>query len=382
MRTRITSVVALVLLLAACSGSSADTTLTTETTEASTTTTEATTTTTPETTTTVDDRPRSPLNGLPVDDPELLDRRAIAVKMDNHWNARPQSGVLEADAVFEIRVEGGLTRFMPVFHTGDTETLGPIRSGRPSDASLVRPLGATLVVSGGQPWVIAGINSLGVPLLGDTRPAMFRVGFRSAPHNLYASTIALREEADSRGYSDDAPPTSLWEFGEMVEGEEASHVAFTFSTTTTTEWTWDGETYWRTIDGVDSNWVQVTPPESEDGEATETTQRINADVLIAIVGRQYTASGSTGSSVPATDTTGSGPVHVFANGTVVSGMWERESAEDPFTFTMEDGETLFVPAGFPWISIVPDTGTIEFDNPPVTTTTTVPTDTTNPDDEG
>lgn len=362
-------VVALLLITAACSGASADTSTSTTTTTASPTTTEAPTTTTSDpTTTTVDDRPRSPINGLPIDDPETLDRRALAIKIDNHWNARPQSGILEADAIFEIRVEGGLTRLMPVFHSSDSETLGPIRSGRPSDAALIRPFEAVLVISGGQPWIRAGISGLGVNYIGDTRPAMFRISDRFAPHNLYGSTIALREEADQRGLADDPPPTSLWEFGELPDGgEEATEVSFTFSRTTTTTWTWDGEKYIRSIDGGESNWVN---PDDE-------VERITSELLVAIVGQQYTASppGGSGSSVPATSTVGSGPIHIFMDGEVVSGTWEREAAADPFVLTTEDGEELTVPPGKPWISVVPDNGTIEWDNPPVTTTTTTTTTT-------
>lgn len=378
---RTSSLVAFALLAAACSGATADTTTSsTTTTTIATTTTESTTTTTEPTTTTIDDRPRSPINGLPIDDEDALERRVLAVKIDNHWNARPQSGILEADGVFEILVEGGLTRFMPMFHTSDSEMLGPIRSGRPSDAALIRPLEATLAISGGQPWIRAGIDALGVPYLSDTRPGMFRVGFRFAPHNLYGDTMELREVADQRDIPDDPPPTALWEFGELPDGSDATEITFVFSTTTTTTWTWDGDTYWRSIDGAPSQWVP--PADTDDGADDDTDaeaeapepERIDAPVLVAIVGRQYVASppGGSGSAVPATETTGSGPVYVFADGRVVEGTWEREEASDPFVLTTADGDDLLVPPGRAWISVVPDRGEVSFEDTPVTTTTTTP----------
>ena len=121
------------LALAACSGADAahETTTTAQatTTEASTTTTTVAETTTTELTT---DGPASPINGLVVEDESLLDRRALVVKIDNHPNARPQTGLSEADAVIELMVEG-ITRLVAVFHTGDAETVGPIRSMRPTD---------------------------------------------------------------------------------------------------------------------------------------------------------------------------------------------------------------------------------------------------------
>lgn len=355
---RIRLLLALALVLAACSGGDA-----TETTDTTAPTTTTPPTTAPDTTsstrattsTTIDDRPRSPLNGMPVDDAALLDRRVLAVKIDNHWNARPQSGILDADAVFEIRVEGGLTRFMAVFNSSDSEMLGPIRSGRPSDAAIVRPLESVLAISGGQAWIRAGINAVGVPYISDPRPGMFRISGRSAPHNLYGSTTELRGVADSRSIPDEAPPVSLWNFGDLPEDtEDAAEISFTFSGETTTTWTWDGETYLREINNTVSNWVNA------EGE----TNQIEADVLVAIVGRQYVASppaGSSGSSVPATDTTGSGKVYVFSEGKVATGTWERATASDPFTLSTDNGDELTVPAGFPWISIVPDSGKVSYE---------------------
>ena len=50
------------------------------------------------------------------------------MKIDNHWDARPQSGIQEADAVYELPVESGLTRFIALFHQSDSAYLGPMRS--------------------------------------------------------------------------------------------------------------------------------------------------------------------------------------------------------------------------------------------------------------
>ncbi|HSM44798.1 MAG TPA: DUF3048 domain-containing protein, partial [Acidimicrobiia bacterium] len=137
MRTTIARLVTLAMLLAACSPATSEP-VDSSTTSTSTTSTSSTSSTT--TSTTIDDRERSPVNGLPVDDPDTLERRVIAVKIDNHHNARPQSGIQEAEAVVEIRVEGSFTRFIALVHRVDSEYLGPIRSARPSDAMVILPL--------------------------------------------------------------------------------------------------------------------------------------------------------------------------------------------------------------------------------------------------
>jgi hypothetical protein len=131
-RSHFLSVVAFALILAACTGANADEATTTTTPTTTTSTTRPTTTATEATTTTeTAPGPASPLNGLPAEDPTLLDRGVMAVKIDNHWNARPQSGLQEADAVYELVVEAGLTRFIALFHDNDSDYLGPMRSGRP-----------------------------------------------------------------------------------------------------------------------------------------------------------------------------------------------------------------------------------------------------------
>jgi len=81
----------------------------------------------------------NPLTGLPVNDPTILNRRPVAVKISNYpREVRPQWGLSEADHVFEYYHEGGLTRFHAIFYGTDVEEAGPIRSARFADEDLIR----------------------------------------------------------------------------------------------------------------------------------------------------------------------------------------------------------------------------------------------------
>ena len=340
------------LVLTACGGSSeATTTTTVGAAPAATTTTMAETTTTtlaPTTTTTEDLRPLSPIDGLPRDNAELLERRVIGVKIDNHWNARPQAGIELANAVFEIPVEANLTRFIAVFHDTDSTYLGPMRSGRPTDPTVLAPLDATFAISGAQPWVQSVIRNYGVPFIGEIRPATFRVSQRYAPHNLYVDTTLLREAADSRGFSDDPPPP-MFMFGENTSDVAATDIFFDWSSDTKVTWNWvDGE-YVRSTGGSTQNSI---------AEDWETTSPLTADTLVVIFANRYTASGSSGSSVPAMDTVGDGQALVFSNGTVFEGTWSRDDVSEPFALKTADGDVLVVPPGKPWISIFPSNRSI------------------------
>ena len=186
------------LVLVACSTSPEDTISidTTSTTEAPATTVqqtdEPTTTTQPTIEYLFDVEKMSPFTGKELPPETWLKRpkRVIAFKIDNNINARPQSGLQEADAVHEILVEGGMTRFLAYFYDNTSKYLGPIRSARPTDPTMVRPYGGTLVVSGATAGLIPSIRELGVPVLEEqSNPVMFRISSRNAPHNLYACLL-------------------------------------------------------------------------------------------------------------------------------------------------------------------------------------------------
>lgn len=56
--------------------------------------------------------------------------RPLGVMIENHEETRPQSGISFADVVYEIVAEGGITRFMAVYHCQDAGLVGPVRSAR------------------------------------------------------------------------------------------------------------------------------------------------------------------------------------------------------------------------------------------------------------
>ncbi|MEX1037532.1 MAG: DUF3048 domain-containing protein [Acidimicrobiia bacterium] len=346
MRKTLVFLTALGLFLTACSGSDAEETTTTSSTPSTTTTTEAATTTTTAPTTTIDDRGTSPLNGLPVDDPKTLERRVLAVKIDNHPNARPQSGLNEADLVVEILVEG-VTRFLSMWQQSDSDYLGPMRSGRPTDGALLSAMNEpTFSISGAQSWVQSLIRGKDVYLTGEVRPETFRVGFRSAPHNLYVDTNQLREYADDRGHPDNPLDGPIWEFGDLpAGGTELESVQISFSGNSVV-WVWDEtEGLWfRTVGGSESQY------RNEDG----TTAPLGYPVMVALNVQQYSVSPpGGGKGLPSSRTTGSGTAYVFADGEVIEGTWERETESDWFTLTDSSGNVIPVPPGKIWISLVP-----------------------------
>ena len=346
-------VIGLSLLTAACTSNAADEpTSTTTTTATTTTTTTATTTTTtapPTTTTTIPPVEVSDaINGIPADN-DLVDRRVVAIKIDNHPNARPQSGLETADAVYEVLVEGGITRFIALFHQSDGDYVGPNRSGRVTDSKLMASLaGSPLQISGAQGWVKDIFRADDINVVWDNGTTTYRVPHRPRPHNLFTSSLLVRAWADDRGWPDESPG-NLFAFGEPTPGETpATTISAEYSDSHTSNWEWDEELeqYVHFQGSQLHEWV------TEDGD----TGPVTFDTIVVMKMRKYIARNPAGSgtSLPTVDTVGTGEAVVFYGGQAVTGMWARDDITEPFTLTDADGAELVLPPSRIWMSLIPD----------------------------
>jgi len=305
----------------------------------------------------------SPLTGKELP-PEIWlnrPRRVIAFKIDNNINARPQSGLQEADSVHEILVEGGMTRFLAFFLDNTSKYLGPIRSARPTDPTLVRPYGGTLVVSGATDGLIPAIRDLGVPVLEEQdAPTMFRISSRKAPHNLYADTELVRERINERGFYFLQPgPNPLYPFGldQNNWNEGASKITIKYSDFTTVIWKQDGEKYARFI--IDNY--------SDNKEAVAhnfITQEGNSDILktetiVVLQGPLYKDKATT---LPSVLTVGVGDAYVISDGKHIKGTWRRGDISETFVLLDSNQNPIEVPPSSQWVHILPNEGEITIED--------------------
>ena len=143
----------------------------------------------------------NPLTGQEVDDPDILNRRPLIVKVINApAEVRPQAGLMYADVVWETLIAGGVTRFSAIYYSQDIDFVGPIRSARLSDFELIRMYRATLVYSGmstGTLTVFQNDNFLIPRAWGGTSPcpALCRYPEQSdkLEWTLFGDTAAMRE---------------------------------------------------------------------------------------------------------------------------------------------------------------------------------------------
>jgi hypothetical protein len=258
-----------------------------------------------------------PLTGV------VAPRPALVVKIDN-VDAEPQSGLNQADVVFEEIVEGGQTRFAAVFNSTEPDGVGPIRSGRIQDIDLLLCLNdPAIAYSGANAEVNSALEAAGLELLGEGTPGFFRRDDLEAPHNLFANLSELFPQLASSG--DAVPIFQYREPGEQAEGAPVSFAAMMVGSYDV-RWDWDANQrlFLRSQLG--------SPHELTDGRAS-------ADSVVVLV-------------LPAPgETVGSGAAVVYTDGQKFEGTWSRDEPTDPFDLQANGQPILLVP-GRTWVELV------------------------------
>ena len=275
---------------------------------------------------------RMPLTGVPTD--ELPGRPALLVKVSNSAEARPQTGLEHADVVFEELTEGGITRFIAVFHSDLPEVIGPVRSARPVDTQVLSGFGRPgFAYSGARPEVRDMLARTRAVAITEGAPGFFRddgvyASRPVAPHNLFLraeQALAAVSEAGALPLDEIG-----WVFAEETEavGAEASAgatVDIAMSASYRTSWTYEPETglYRRSQNGVPS---EVTGP-----------GRIGAANVVVVRADHYVGT----SGYPETNVVEEGVAVVLRDGNRYPARWAKPTATDPLLILTVDGATAF-----------------------------------------
>jgi Protein of unknown function (DUF3048) N-terminal domain/Protein of unknown function (DUF3048) C-terminal domain len=290
------------------------------------------------TTTTAPGPAVAPLTGLPDLAAQALQRPALSIKIENTPEARPQTGLDNADVVYEQITEGGITRFVAVFNSNVPPVAGPVRSGRAMDPDLLAPLGGIFAYSGGINETVQAISATpGVHVIVDTGsdPALFRDHTKVAPHNLYAHTDQLL----ARG-GKPVPPNPLWQFLPTStpfggDGVKAFTVAY--------------DPLYRptyTYDPASNTWkrsIGVTAFMDSDGQQVAPTNVIVMFVACCLNSPE----------AGAFQTVGHGDITVFSAGRELQGKWSRSDRTQPIQYTDNNGNPLKLTPGKTWVELFP-----------------------------
>ncbi len=299
--------------------------------------------------------PLCPLTGLAPTGGAVPSRPALAVKIDNYPDARPQSGLDQADIVFDEPVEGGITRFAAVFQCQSPALIGPIRSARAVDLPIMDQLSKPILVHvGGINPVLSMLNSGNLSDF-DLRThgaVIKRVPGRVAPYSTYISA------AGGWGLEpgDTTPPTPLFTYSATpAVGAATGSVHIPFTATNNTLWTWDA---------ASGHWLlsySGRPATVLGGSQIATT-----NIVVQTVHVTYGPwlENSEGGLEVQSQMTGSGPLMVLRDGVAITGTWKRAALGDPTTLTAADGSTIALKPGQTWVEIVPSTVPVTTTGPP------------------
>ena len=303
-----------------------------------------------------------PLTGVPASASSVPPRPALAVKVDNYPQARPQSGLDQADIVFEEPVEGGITRLVAVFQCQSPALVGPIRSARAVDAPILDQLSRPILIHvGGINPVIALLQNAN--LINDDlyyRGSIVKtVPGRYAPYDTYVSAAS----AWALNPTDTKPPAALFTYSSTAPaGTPVTSIHIPFTGTNNTLWTWDA---------ASGHWLL-----SYSGRAANVAgggQIATTNIVVQSVHVTYGPwlENDVGGLEVQSQLTGSGPLTVLRNGVAITGTWHRATVNDPTTLTASDGSPIALQPGQTWVEIVPSTV-------PVTTTSPTAPPTTHP----
>jgi hypothetical protein len=290
----------------------------------------------------------APLTGQEEETSGSASRAALAMKVDNAPEARPQAGIDTADVVYEEVVEGGVTRLIAVFHSGAPDEVGPLRSVRPMDPNILASLNPLMAYSGGIPEFISLIRKSAIQDVSfDVATGAYHRGpGRKAPHNLFANPTELWEKANPEHTT---PPAALFEFraeGEPFGDAPAASIKIPFSQRVTVAYTWDAANgTWRRVQNG-------TPHLAADNQ-----QVAPHNVVVQMVGtRNLRYKDQSGSPVTESLVIGRGDAYFFSGGRTVKGKWSEPDDASVTSFTDPAGAPVKLAPGRTWIELAP-TGT-------------------------
>lgn len=288
--------------------------------------------------------PVCPLTGKEAD-PEVVERPAVAVKVENSPEARPQSGLEDADIVIEEIVEGGITRFMTIFHCGDAKRLGPVRSARFDDANIMKPFTRAMAYAGSNDFVDEELAKNDViSVLEGESDALFRDPPGSTDvHSLFTKTQAIRSEVEKEELA--TPETDFIKHGELPDGstgKKTRTITINFNASNTIEYRWGGKGWQRWEAGVpfeSATGGQITTPNVLIQEVEVNNSKYITDVV--------------GNPSPEISLGGKGKAVLFRDGRAFSGVWNTPQAGEAPTFTTKGGEEFVFAPGQIWWELVP-----------------------------
>ena len=273
---------------------------------------------------------------------------SVACKIDNSDAARPQLGLNRTDIVFDEMVEGGLTRFVAIWHSDQPNAVGPVRSIRPMDPDILSPFGGIVCYSGGQTVFMNMMKATNVFNASETseqgQGTFGRTKDRFAPHNVIVDVAKLA----GNHLELPAPPAqfefaeSLAESSAAVTGTSVSDIKVYFPLALA-QWTPNAEAtqFLRTQEGK-------IHTDAADGSQLHS---VNVVIMTVTVDRSYLDRKY--GNVPKDVVIGTGQAQVCSAGKCMNAIWSKADRQSPIVLTDATGAKVLLAPGNTWVELQP-----------------------------
>ncbi len=293
------------------------------------------------------------LSGLKISE-GVHNGRPLAVMVQNAPGARPQSGLIHADIVFETVVEHGITRFLALFSSYEAEIIGPVRSARIYYAELARSFDPIYTFWGTYDDAYGVINNMNMDLLdahSNSHVPYTGAGWRDHSrsdtlwHTAFINTSGIKTDGESVGYSLQGGQSAMKFKQDAKENErgDAESVTVDFSS----------ENYKASFNyDINSNkYLRSMAGEPHiDHETGEQISVNNVVILVTDIDGPVNRIGHM--KVRTTGDHSQGKAYYLIDGNVISGTWGRDSIQDPFEFLDTEGDPILFNQGSTWVALI------------------------------
>lgn len=292
----------------------------------------------------------NPLTGLYIDK-EAAKRRPIGIMINNLKDALPQSGIAQADVMYETLVEGAICRLFAVFQDFDAVKIGPVRSARHYFLDFAFDFDALYVHYGESPQAQIAIKKLDAPAMNGLsyldNIMCFQDPERVRPHSTYTSFDGLMAAWDQVEYRKELSPdlASKFKFSEEDYTPESkisvNKLTLRFSYYQIPYFVYNKE------EGVYARF-EFDEPQID----VEINKQLTYKNVIIQFTDMWVIPGDTAGRMDMT-LVGSGTGYFVSNGKVLPITWEKASHTEPTQYFLEDGSPLLLNKGKTWIAVFP-----------------------------
>jgi len=269
------------------------------------------------------------------------------VIIENHPDARPQSGLSQAGVVYEANAEGGITRYQAFFLEDRPNAIGPVRSLRTYFVDWGLEFGASVAHAGGNADALDLIDPLGLHSLNGLNigaPFFYRTTDRYAPHNFYTSSDLLLQLVNSRGWNH---PATFTPSPRQADAPTANpphpniHIDFSYNG-------YQVDYKYDAGSNDYARWLAGSPHVDANTGAQIHVKNVVVEMMPTSYGYTRIAE-----STVIMQTVGQGRAMVFRDGQAIEGTWKKDSHAARTRLLDGGGNEIPLDAGNTWYAIVP-----------------------------